>query len=234
MDDPSLPSLGQPGLLTPFEETSIPNHYKEYYRAKRNNLFATIQGFPYLWETYMRLDAIWERGIHDLNIPGRLNELLPLELYLVAHAKVRVSVELAMSCCLGEARSILRDAVECTAHAHRMRFAPQLQVVWVSKEEDEKAFKAAFQHNKKGGLLQGLEELHRAWGILSEKGACSRAWKSYIAHGASSLRRDRTQRLLPWQAGQTTVHDPTEVWSFCCTTPVANPKQSFLLSSRCS
>jgi hypothetical protein len=143
----------------------------EYYQAKRNNLFATIQGFPYLWKSYMGLDAIWDRGIKDLNIPGLLNELLPLQLYLAAHAKMRVSLELAMSCCLGEARSVLRDSVECTAHAHRMRSAPGLQVVWVSKEENEKAFKDAFERNKKEGLFLGLEELHRAWGILSETGS---------------------------------------------------------------
>ncbi|HNY39109.1 MAG TPA: hypothetical protein PKJ41_01890, partial [Bryobacteraceae bacterium] len=165
------PQLNESRLLTPFESTHIPEHYKEYYQAKRNNLFATIQGFPYLWETCMRLDAVWERGIRDLNIPGRPNELLPLQLYLAAHAKVRIVIELAMSCCPGEARSVLRDAVECAAHAHRMCVAPHLQVVWISKEEDEKAFKQAFEHNKKEGLFLGLEELYRAWGTLSETGS---------------------------------------------------------------
>lgn len=167
----SSPPLDEASLLTEFEKRHIPAHYREYYLAKRNNLFATIVGYPQIWKTYTALDSIWERGIHDLNVPTRLNELLPLLLYLAAHAKVRTSIELALTACLGEARSILRDAIEYTAHAHRMRVSPELQAVWTSKEDNEKAFSSAFEKNKKGNLFQGLEELHQAWGTLSEIGA---------------------------------------------------------------
>jgi len=72
---------------------------------------------------------------------------------------------------MAEARSILRDGVEFVAHAHRMLTDPQLQKVWLSKNEDEEAFKDAFERYKREGLFKGLEELHRTWGQLSETGA---------------------------------------------------------------
>jgi hypothetical protein len=88
-----------------------------------------------------------------------------------AHAKIRVGIELALSGCLAEARSILRDGVEFVAHAHRMLTDAQLQVAWIGKNDDEEAFKNAFERHKKQGLFKGLDELHRTWGQLSEIGS---------------------------------------------------------------
>jgi hypothetical protein len=42
-----------------FEQQILPAEYKNYYRTKRNNLFASIQKLPELWEYYMLLDKIW-------------------------------------------------------------------------------------------------------------------------------------------------------------------------------
>lgn len=36
-------------LLHKFEVDNIPAQYREYYGIKRNNLFASIQGFPEIW-----------------------------------------------------------------------------------------------------------------------------------------------------------------------------------------
>jgi hypothetical protein len=94
-----------------------------------------------------------------------------LILYFNAHAKIRVGMELALSGCLAEARSILRDAIEFVAHAHHMLGDPALQVKWLSKNEEEEAFKEAFERNKKTGLFNGLEELRKSWGDLSETGS---------------------------------------------------------------
>ena len=107
-------------LLLPFESQHIPADYKEYYTAKRNNFFASIQGFPEMWRYYTLLDAIWLREFGDLKPPGNVNQWFPLILFFNAHAKIRISIELALSGCLAEARSILRDAIEFVAHAHRM------------------------------------------------------------------------------------------------------------------
>jgi hypothetical protein len=48
-------------LLVPFESNNLPAEYKEYYLAKRQNLFASIQGYSDIFDLYMLLDRIWFR-----------------------------------------------------------------------------------------------------------------------------------------------------------------------------
>jgi len=92
-------------------------------------------------------------------------------LYINAHAKLRITVELAFAGCVPEARSILRDAVEFVAHAHHMLDDPMLQTVWLNKRDDEKAFKNEFWYSKEKGLFAGLDELYDVWRKLSETGS---------------------------------------------------------------
>src|ERR1035437_3962552 len=68
-------------LLVPFESQHIPADYKEYYKTKRNNFFACVQGFPEMWKCYVDLDAIWLREFGDLGHLGRVNQVFPLALY---------------------------------------------------------------------------------------------------------------------------------------------------------
>ena len=77
--------------------------------------------------------------------PSSAAQLFPVMLYINAHAKIRVSIELALSGCLAEARSILRDGIEFVAHAHTMLNRPELQEVWLSKNDEQKAFSTAFE-----------------------------------------------------------------------------------------
>jgi hypothetical protein len=158
-------------LLVSFESQNLPAEYKEYYLAKRQNLFASIQGYSETFDCYMLLDRIWFREFQDIKVTGTPDRMFPLLLYFNEHAKIRVSIELALSGCLAEARSILRDSIEFVAHAHHMLGDPTLQVKWLSKNEEEEAFKEAFERNKKTGLFNGLDELHKSWGDLSETGS---------------------------------------------------------------
>lgn len=171
MSDPPSQKDSESDLLVPFESQHIPTGYKEYYKIKRNNLFASILGFPEMWKYYVLLDNIWTREFGDLKPPGNVHHFFPLVLFYNAHSKIRVSIELALSGCLGEARSILRDGVESIAHAHRMITDPKLQEVWLTKDEDGKAFREAFDRHKREGLFKGLDELYRTWGELSETGS---------------------------------------------------------------
>ena len=161
-------------LLLPFEIENIPKDYLPYYEARRTNFFASIQGFSHLWRMYMLLEAIWLREFDDLKPVNDPNRMFPMMIYLNAHAKMRVSIELAFSACLGEARSILRDAIESVAHAHHMLREPKLQKVWLSKDDgkaEEKAFNEAFLKKKAERLFKGLENLHEKFGELSETGS---------------------------------------------------------------
>jgi len=157
-------------LLVPFEQQVLPPEYKEYYRTKRNNFFASIQKLPELWGYYVMLDRIWLREI-DVLKPSNPNKAFPIIVYLNAHAKIRVAVELAFTGCMPEARSILRDAVEFVAHAHHMLKDPALQLVWLNKLDDKEAWSKEFWHNKATGLFAGLDMLYEVWGKLSEMGS---------------------------------------------------------------
>jgi hypothetical protein len=183
-------------LLVPFELANITGDYRKYYIVKRNNFFASIQGFPDLWDFFCNIDEIWRRELEDLEVGGDSTRVLPLVLYMQAHAKMRVSMELAFSQCIQEARSVLRDAVECVAHGHHvLRDLANLKA-WQEKDEPGglKAFEAAFVKNKKTVLFKGIEELHEKYGQLSEAGSHP-TWQSFTgrlsfnkAAGAHSMR----------------------------------------------
>lgn len=161
-------------LLVPFESQNIPERYREYYKIKRNNFFFGIQGFPELWKYYVLLDEIWLREFDDLKPARDPNRMFPLLLYFNAHAKIRVSIELGLSGCLAEARSILRDAIEFVAHAHAMLLDAKLQKTWLNKNDGGgalEAFKNAFERHKKQNVFKGLDELHKTWSQLSEWGS---------------------------------------------------------------
>lgn len=158
-------------FLTRFERENIPAEYKEHYLAKRQNFHASIQGFPELWSLYLLLDKIILREFEDLTTRPDLKKLFPLFLYFEAHVKIRASMEIALSACMPEARSILRDGVEFVAHAHHMLKDPELQKTWLSKNEEMQAFKKAFERDKKTGLFDGLDELYAKWGELCETGS---------------------------------------------------------------
>jgi hypothetical protein len=157
-------------LLVAFEQRVLPTEYKAYYRTKRNNFFASIQKLPELWHYYVMLDQIWFREIDFLK-PSGPNKAFPVIVYINAHAKIRIALELAFTGCLPEARSILRDAVEFVAHAHHMLKDPAKQVVWLNKLDDQKAWKEEFWENKAIVLFAGLDLLYKVWKQLSEMGS---------------------------------------------------------------
>lgn len=193
-------------LLVPEEIQNIPAKYREYYAIKRNNFFASIQGFPEMWKYYHLLDAIWLRELEDMEVARQANRVFRLMLYVNVHAKIRIAMELAFSGCMAEARSILRDAVEFVAHAHHMLKDPELQTVWLDKDVEEEAFKDAFERNKKRELFDGLKELHERWGELSELGvACNtpRAFRAFCnyTHGRRPALANQLYRWRPARVG---------------------------------
>jgi hypothetical protein len=160
-------------LLVQFERDNIKGDFRLFYSIKRNNLFSSIQSFSDHWEFFSRLDEIWRREIDDLEVSIDPDRVFPVVLYMNAHAKMRMGLELTFSNCLPEGRSILRDAVETVAHAHHMLRDPANQSIWMKKDEPagKKAFKQAFEDNKRSGLFSGLAELHEKYGELSEAGS---------------------------------------------------------------
>lgn len=161
-------------LLVEFERLQVPSHYKSYYLPKRHNLFATIQQFPYIWNSFMHLDKI---VLREFEVMQRLRDpylMLPMILLMNAHSKIRVAFELACSTCLSEAHSILRDAIESAAHGHRLASDPQRVKTWIEKNDGEaakKVFSKEFEHEKATRLFDGLPALHELWKKFSEFGS---------------------------------------------------------------
>src|ERR1700683_5398130 len=149
-------------LLLDFEIKNLPDDYREYFKLKRNNFFATIHNYPDHWKLFCMIDQLWKREITDLEIGISAETGFPIVLYMNAHSKIRISVELAFSMCMQEARSVLRDAVESVAHAHHMLRDPINLKTWLEKDDPggEVAFKKAFVDKKATNLFKSIEQLH--------------------------------------------------------------------------
>ena len=170
MTSPPNPS----NLLTKFEQETMREPYREYYATKRNNFFASVQGFRPLWDCFMLANDIWIREFADMRTVLDPSRMFPLNLFMNAHAKMLVSMELAFSGCIPEAHSILRDAIESVAHGHRLFSDPELQKIWVQRNDDDAAtdaFRDAFWHSKAEKLFDGIPELHKLWSQFSDSGS---------------------------------------------------------------
>lgn len=160
-------------LLVEFELKALPDEYREYYKIKRNNLFSSIQNLPEHWTFFCKIDQIWHREVTDLEVGMSPETALPMTLYINAHSKIRISMELAFSACMQESRSVLRDAVESVAHAHHMLRDVAHLKAWLGKydQNGEAVFKKAFVEDKKKNLFKGVPELHEKFCQLSETGS---------------------------------------------------------------
>jgi len=100
--------------------------------------------------------------------------IMPFALYMNAHQKMLIAMELGFATCLPEAHSILRDAIESLVHAHRLLSDSDLQVKWLQKNDGEigeHEFKEEFWYSKRDKLFDGLPELLKLWGHFSEFGS---------------------------------------------------------------
>lgn len=159
-------------LLTDFERR-FTGPYKEYYLAKRNNLFASIQSFPDMWDCFMLLDRIYCREFEDMQRATELYKSFSLILFFNAHAKMRIAMELGLSACLMEAHSIVRDSIESFAHGYRIQ-DPNLLKIWLSRNDGpagQKAYEEHFWHRKRETLFKGLDKLYGGWKQYSEIGS---------------------------------------------------------------
>src|SRR5437870_2836028 len=177
---PEMSATSKPGnereMLLPVESLALHGEYRNYYLTKRNNYFASIQGLPELWDCFLRLDEIFTREFSDLERLRDTADFLPLQLFMSSHAKIRIACELAFASCVGEAWSIIRDAIDTAVVGHKIHREPHLGIVWRSKEDDAHAMKkwrAAFDSYKETTLFpaeHGLAELHEYYRAFSEGG----------------------------------------------------------------
>jgi hypothetical protein len=168
---PTSPAPPTDDLLLPFEQQNFPAEYRGLYRLQRNNFFASIQKFRDQWNYYMMLDQIWMQEFRAVTPATDPTTAFPITVYMNAHLKIRVALELAFAGSLPEARSIMRDAVEYAAHAHHMLKDPTKQMVWLNKLDDPKTWDKEFWNNKAAVLFDGLPLLYEVWKQLSGLGS---------------------------------------------------------------
>jgi hypothetical protein len=162
--------------LFPIEKECFHIEFQEYFRGKRQNFFLSITAFRPTWEALQLLNDIWNRELSDLEHLREQTHLLPKLIFSAAHAKFLMAIELSFSCCIGDAYSILRDAIEAVAHAHKILKEPTIAgVAWSDKHKgrsQKAAYKRIFEENKKDNLfpsdVPGLRQLHTYYGQFSE------------------------------------------------------------------
>jgi hypothetical protein len=121
--------------------------------------------FKELWDGLQLLNDIWMRELSNLEHLRDQTQMLPIVIFSSAHARFLTAVELAFSCCIGDAYSTLRDGIEAVAHAHKILTEPATAGVWCNKHKgkaEELAYKKVFEEKKKDNLFpdkHGLRQL---------------------------------------------------------------------------
>ena len=163
-------------LLLPFEREALRGDFRSYFSDKRENFHTTIRNFSQLWGCFNLLDDIWCHEFADTERPADQSQIVPAMLFRDAHARFRVGVELAFSCCLNEALNALRFGIEAVYHACKLLKDPDLAIetarVWLESALDDsaarKAFKQTFDEDKKTSFEEcGLGRLHEYWASFS-------------------------------------------------------------------
>jgi hypothetical protein len=160
-------------LLLDFEKRALEGGYRKYFEIKRNNFFATISHLPRIWASFMALDEVWMREFEDLYHPRDMGVVLPVILFMNAHAHLRIAMELGFSGAMNECWNTLRMGIESVHHACVLLADPSLTVAWAEKAnttaEAERAFERAFEEGKtKSYERLGLSKLHEFWINFSE------------------------------------------------------------------
>jgi hypothetical protein len=195
--------MGRPAtdadILLPFEAENLKGDYRNFYKVKRTNLFATIQRLPSLWAGFQHLDEIWRREIEDLESLVDPKQLVPGILFIHAFMKCRIARELAFSCCIAEAWGVLRVGIESVAFAHKIHRSPTMAEVWLSKDDgkaEKQAFKKAFEDCKRTSLFSGtaaLVELYHHWQLSSDYGS-----HTSVSTISTRFRQTETKEAIGW------------------------------------
>lgn len=152
-------------------EKQFHNEYREYYGAKRQNFFAGVTNFPEFWNCCMSLDEIFRREFDDIRVVSDPYTVIPLMLFVHAHAQFSIYIELGFAGSFCEAFNIARMAIESSYQARKILSEPALQKVWTRRDHDKAAsdeFNKKFDFEKKKNYAAlGLAGLHTYWSRFS-------------------------------------------------------------------
>jgi hypothetical protein len=184
--------VSETDLLLPFELATLKGDYREYQKTRRNNCFASMQRLPDLWKAFAKLDACWRAGLDDMRRITSAEDMVPVSLFIRAHAQTRIAADLLFSGCLPEAADLLRTGIESAVHAYRIKEDPSLAIVWLQKDDasGRRAYMEAFEKEKRTRLFRDLGELHQHYTNFSEWShatVTSLAFKSEFAESGDDV-----------------------------------------------
>lgn len=162
-------------LLLTFEKKVLQREFRTYFSTKRENFHTTMRNFPKVWDCFSLLDQIWCREFQDTQRLRDQSQIVPAMLFRDAHARFRVSVELAFSCCLNEAVNALRFAIEAVYHACKLLKDPntiETAKIWLESANDDvasrRAFGQFFDEAKRESFEEcNLADLYKYWRSFS-------------------------------------------------------------------
>jgi len=170
-------TLPEEELMLPYERKIMREPWLEYFKVKRQSWLATIQNFPDLWNTFLKLDEIFVLEIEDCRNLRDMKQLLPQLLFIKSHQSIRVAAEVGFSTHLTQAFDLARAAIETAAFAHKIHREPGLDTVFMCKDDGRaelEAFKDAFLRRKKENLFPDrfafLVKMHDSYRHFSETG----------------------------------------------------------------
>jgi hypothetical protein len=193
------PSILPPELF-PLEKDCFHPDFQKYFKAKRQNFFLNLTTFRSLWDCLQVLNDILTRE-HD-NLEHLIDErhLLPKTIFAAAHARFLTAIELAFSCCIGDAYSVLRDGIESVAHAHKIFKEPAAAEAWTNKHKGDAELEAhdkMFTWHKKKNLfpddVPGFRQLHFYYGQF-----CEMATHNSVTSIGRSFRDLSTPGMVRW------------------------------------
>ena len=160
-------------LLTAFERENLQGRYKQHLINQRHNWRINFDEFRPLWDCFMLIDEIWSRELEAMSEGTReRNEVIPIFLFMAAHGKAQVALDLLFSDFITEALSIMREVIEFVVHGCRLLSRPDLMDVWLNRDTDAASlqrWKEEFWFGKEHRLFEGLPELYGFWKMCSER-----------------------------------------------------------------
>ena len=124
-------------LLHEIEKRRLRRAYREYYKIRRNNFFASLAHFPGLWESFMLLDETFVREFDDMYHMRDEDAVTPLMLFMNGHKQIRTAMELGFAGDSLEAWNTMRMAIDCTYQACKILADPTLGHIWAKGRKED-------------------------------------------------------------------------------------------------
>jgi hypothetical protein len=129
----------------------------QYFDAARDNMFASFVNLRDRYNQILQVDRIWKKGTDYMD---NIKEPVESFLFFRAHSCFRTATRISMSGQISEVTSVLRTCLEYALFALRMNRKPELQEVWLKRQETEENRRLVRKEFGISNLFKTLEDAH--------------------------------------------------------------------------